>query len=231
MSRFKRGDSVAFHFDKSTVGTVTRANKSEIRVLWADGIETPVDPLELIHAEKDRSISDQESAAAPESITQKDYESMTKPIFQPGDRVSVQPDRGIPSTATVVIGPTFGHADNVAVHLDGPSISIQPVHVSRLSMLATQSALRAEAVIQDLTRAELDDMAEAIKQATEAMDLAHAVQLMEANPVPLRNNAVHTVTDIADWCDKHGVKPSAGYAAFQQVHGIDCNHACGGSNG
>lgn len=65
MSNFKRGDRVAFHFDKSTVGTVTRADKSETRVLWADGIETPVDPLELIHAEKDRSISDQESAAAP----------------------------------------------------------------------------------------------------------------------------------------------------------------------
>lgn len=72
MSRFKRGDHVAQHFDKSTIGTVTRVSKGKIHVLWADGIETPVDPLELIHAEKDRSTLAKESAAAPTETTSKE---------------------------------------------------------------------------------------------------------------------------------------------------------------
>lgn len=65
MSHFKKGDRVAFHFDRSIVGTVAKANKSETRVLWDDGIETPIDPLELIHAVEGRGTLAKESAAAP----------------------------------------------------------------------------------------------------------------------------------------------------------------------
>ncbi|MGO2067889.1 hypothetical protein [Glutamicibacter arilaitensis] len=46
---FAKGDRVAFSFDKSTIGTVTRSTKAETRVLWDSGHETPVDPAELVH--------------------------------------------------------------------------------------------------------------------------------------------------------------------------------------
>lgn len=51
MNNFSKNDRVAFTFDKSTVGTVTRSTKAETRVLWDSGHETPVDPAELVHAQ------------------------------------------------------------------------------------------------------------------------------------------------------------------------------------
>ncbi|NQD42442.1 hypothetical protein [Glutamicibacter halophytocola] len=82
MNIFKRGDRVAFAFDKSTTGIVTRANKSETRVLWDSGHETPVDPAELIHSRKpkknDRSGDFGEPATANETNTQKERDFMSK---------------------------------------------------------------------------------------------------------------------------------------------------------
>lgn len=49
MNNFSKNDRVAFTFDKTTVGTVTRSTKAETRVLWDSGHETPVDPAELVH--------------------------------------------------------------------------------------------------------------------------------------------------------------------------------------
>lgn len=75
MGRFKRGDRVAYLYGGN--GTVTSQRGNVVRVLWDDGIETPVHVLEICYEadadrygfpsqkEKDRSISDQESAAAP----------------------------------------------------------------------------------------------------------------------------------------------------------------------
>ncbi|MGO2779712.1 hypothetical protein [Glutamicibacter arilaitensis] len=49
MNNFSKNDRVAFAFDKTTIGTVTRSTKAETRVLWDSGHETPVDPAELVH--------------------------------------------------------------------------------------------------------------------------------------------------------------------------------------
>lgn len=49
MNNFSKNDRVAFAFDKTTIGTVTRCTKAETRVLWDSGHETPVDPAELVH--------------------------------------------------------------------------------------------------------------------------------------------------------------------------------------
>lgn len=47
---------------------------------------------------------------------------------------------------------------------------------------------------------------------------AKAVEYMEGHPVPMRNGKVHTVTDIAIWCDEHKVNALAGYAALIQLY-------------
>lgn len=83
MNIFKRGDRVAFTFDKSTTGTVTSSRKTVVRVLWdAKGIETPVDPAELIHSpepkKNDRGALAKEHTTASESTTQEKDESMSK---------------------------------------------------------------------------------------------------------------------------------------------------------
>ncbi|MGO2081653.1 hypothetical protein ACTXM3_15675 [Glutamicibacter arilaitensis] len=83
MNIFKRGDRVAFAFDKSTTGTVTSSRKTVVRVLWdATGIETPLDPAELIHSPKpkknDRGALAKEHTTASESTTQEKDESMSK---------------------------------------------------------------------------------------------------------------------------------------------------------
>lgn len=45
-----------------------------------------------------------------------------------------------------------------------------------------------------------------------------ALEHMQAHPVQIRRGKVHTVTDIAIWCDEHNVNATAGYAAFEQLH-------------
>ncbi|MGP5124284.1 hypothetical protein ACTXJU_15590 [Glutamicibacter ardleyensis] len=81
---FRKGNRVAFAFDKSTTGTVTRANKSETRVLWDSGHETPVDPAELIHS-PDPKKNDRDGHSPKSTVTvnetnhQKEEDSMSKP--------------------------------------------------------------------------------------------------------------------------------------------------------
>ncbi|MGP5701492.1 hypothetical protein [Glutamicibacter arilaitensis] len=82
MNTFKRGDYVAFAFDKSATGTITSSRKTVVRVLWDSGHETPVDPAELIHSpdpkKNDRDALAKEHVTANETNTQKECDFMSK---------------------------------------------------------------------------------------------------------------------------------------------------------
>ena len=68
---FKRGDRVAFDFDRLCTGTVQSSTKSALRVRWDDsGLITPADPQELVHAtaqKEGRSTLAKEHATAHET--------------------------------------------------------------------------------------------------------------------------------------------------------------------
>lgn len=83
MNIFKRGDRVAFAFDKSTAGTVTSSRKTVVRVLWDSDHETPVDPAELIHSPEPKKNdrdghSPKSTVTANETDTQKERDFMSK---------------------------------------------------------------------------------------------------------------------------------------------------------
>lgn len=167
MGRFKRGDRVAFHFDKSTVGTVAKASKSETRVLWADGIETPVDPLELIHAEKDRSISDQESAAA-QTETNSNKETI---IIQSTDRKPAAERPQIPAGFNWVS--QFDGAEDIGYYA-GPSAKSGTLTVETLwdqkGGLECHVTNTRHADNGIFTREELDTLRGLITEVTERID-------------------------------------------------------------
>lgn len=218
MSNFKRGDRVAFHFDKSTVGTVTRANKSETRVLWADGIETPVDPLELIHAEKDRSISDQESAAAPTESPSKETIIIQSTDLKPAAQ---RPQFPAGFRAVAILSLDEPHRVE-EYEIRGPEATSRNITVQSfwsepggVEFHVTNSRHADNGIF---TREELDVLPGLIVQVTQSLDIAHAVEYMRANPVPARRGQVPTATDIAIWCVAHDIGAVAGNAAFEQLH-------------
>lgn len=158
--------------------------------------------------EKDRSFSDQESAAAlPTNHLEKEsaMTQFTNFLTTPAGFREITGE-----------GPWQGE-------FHGPEASRGNVEVcSRWNRLNNEIEFDVYSTVDghsNFDREELEAIPELIKTVLATIDQAHAVKVMTSNPVPRANPEWHTVTEIAVWCDTHEIDAVAGFAAFTELHG------------